>query len=54
MGYSPWGQEESDTTEQLTLSFTLEDRPWQTGRKLHFKKSQLPHILTPTQKNGDL
>ena len=22
VGYSPWGHEESDTTEQLTLSFT--------------------------------
>ena len=21
MGYSPWGQKESDTTEQLTFSF---------------------------------
>ena len=22
MGYSPWGRKESDTTEQLTVSFT--------------------------------
>ena len=25
MGYSPWGRKESDTTEQLSLHFTLLD-----------------------------
>ena len=32
MGYSAWGRKELDTTEQLTLSLSLEDITAQRGQ----------------------
>ena len=34
MGYSPWGHKESDTTEQLTLSYLLTDSFNKQGRRI--------------------
>ena len=45
MGYSPWGCKESDTTEQLSLSFFIHKR-----RLL----LELAHIVTEAKESHDL